>query len=979
MRSRDRLEAGPPDDTLAGEALGERCAALARRVGVEEVALELARARARERLLSEPRRIVQLGRYIVIDRIGSGGMGVVYAAFDPQLDRKIALKVLHARTRSGTPNQRTRLLREAQSLARLTHPNVVAIHDAGTFDTSALERDGPLVEPSDSHIFIAMEYVDGLTLTRWLGEPRTLRDMLEVVIQAGRGLAAAHAAGLVHRDFKPDNVMVSSDPHGTKSGVRVRVMDFGLARTDLGPDSSTAVSVELNKPDASTVAPPSTTDGAVVGTPAYMAPEQHLGLPTDARSDQFAFCVVLWEAIYGRRPFVADSLPALALSVTSGRREPPPAGARVPRWLRRACERGLSTDPADRFASMSDLLATLERGLERARTGRVAVVAAAVVVAGLAVLGARARDEARRADECVELGVAIADIWPGPGDSARAAMRAALAEAAGGDASVTAARVDPWLDQWSSAWTTAREQTCRAHQVEDTWDDGMRARADECLAERRSELAALVAELGGADADLSWRAVGAAAGLTRVEPCADAAMLTRRPALPSESLDAISAVRELLAHALVLSSAAKYDEGLVVARQALADADSIGWAPLRAEALLRVGVLQERDGDVAAAEATLVRAYVEAGRAAAPETVADAALNLVFVVGAKASRHHEARVWGLAGEIAVAAAEPAGPGVRTAGLWNSLAQVHMDARELPEARAMHERVLAIREDVLGPTHPAVATSLNNLGNVLHAMGDNEGARGMYERALAIREQVFGPDHPDFAVSLESMAHAERAAGRLAEALAGYGHAVAITERALGPEHPKLASMLNNLGSAQLQLGERAASRSSHARSLAIVERAYGPDSLEASRKLAFLANVDMQEGDFASSERSYRRVLAIQENKLGSDNIELVISLVNIAKALMRRGELEEAKALTQRALELREARLGSEHTALVSLLEQLADIELELVARGQGRLDDAIAWLGQAERICLASSDPLLAQVRSKLAIATSRRPRAK
>jgi hypothetical protein len=594
--------------------------------------------------------MVQLGRYVVLDRIGSGGMGVVYSAFDPQLDRKIALKVLRAGRSTATDSRRARLLREAQALARLTHPNVVAIYDAGAFEHGAHEGADAL----DAQIFIAMEYVEGRTLTQWLTEPHSLVDVVETMIQAGRGLAAAHAAGLVHRDFKPDNVMVSADPQWGDPRGRVRVMDFGLARADHEADVQPITRTDPRA--SSSVERQLTTEGALVGTPAYMAPEQHLGLPTDARSDQFAFCVALWEAVFGRRPFTAASLPALAFAVTQGHRDPPAPSARVPRWLRRACERGLAPDPAHRFASMQELLDALQRGLRRRRARTAVLVGAASLAGVLGVWGWQLHDDVARARECTRAADAIAAVWPGEDDTARASMRASFVDALAERGGPTAEKVEPWLDRWTAAWTQARESTCRAHQVSGAWDDARRARADECLAERRSELAALVTGLVHADAELARRAVGAAAGLASAAPCGDAAVLARRPELPVDALASIGPVREALARATTLASAAKYDEALALAEQALADAESIGWPPLRALGELRVGVLLERKGDFDRSEAALRRAYVEAGRAGALETTADAALNLVFVVGTKSSRHREALAWAQAGEVAVAAA-----------------------------------------------------------------------------------------------------------------------------------------------------------------------------------------------------------------------------------------------------------------------------------------------------------------------------------
>lgn len=323
-----------------------------------------------------------VGRYTVLGLVGHGGMGQVYAAYDPKLDRRVALKLLHVDQQDGERAQE-RLLREAQAVARLSHPNVVVVHDVGTLD----ER-----------VFVAMEFVEGTTVAEWAKAPRTWREILGVFAQAARGLAAAHAAGLVHRDFKPQNVMVSS-------GGAVRVMDFGLARyLDVGPapvagsETPSRASGELNL----------TRPGERLGTPRYMAPEQFKGSAVDARTDQFTFCVALYEALYGAHPFDDDSMASLSLSVSSGDLRAPPKDRDVPGWLRRAVLRGLSTRPEARHASMAALASILEndpgpRWRRRVVTaGLVGIAVASVVLAIQTATKRRAELDRRIANALAE-------------------------------------------------------------------------------------------------------------------------------------------------------------------------------------------------------------------------------------------------------------------------------------------------------------------------------------------------------------------------------------------------------------------------------------------------------------------------------------------------------------------------------------------------------------------------------------------------
>jgi predicted Ser/Thr protein kinase len=334
------LDVGPKDARLSDASPD----------GTDLVA-RLARAELESRLFGGVAAPVQVGRYRVEHEIGTGGMGVVYRARDPELERDVALKLLNPRaTHVRDPEvARGRLVREARAMARLSHPNVLAVHEVGEFE---------------DQVYVAMEFVDGRTLADWLRtEPRTWQEILDVFLEAGRGLAAAHDEGIVHRDFKPENVMISDKG-------RVLVLDFGLARPATEPEpepastssrSSGVTTTDIDGADTSL-----TRTGALVGTPAYMAPEQYAGLGASERSDQFSYCVALWEALHRMRPFAGKTLAALADAVTSGRLEPVGSDSTSPVWIRGVLAQGLAPDPADRHASMQDLLRALIDGRRRA-------------------------------------------------------------------------------------------------------------------------------------------------------------------------------------------------------------------------------------------------------------------------------------------------------------------------------------------------------------------------------------------------------------------------------------------------------------------------------------------------------------------------------------------------------------------------------------------------------------------------------------
>lgn len=279
------------------------------------------------------RKAQRIGRYFVLRKLGQGGMGVVYAAFDEELDRKIAIKLLHD-SQVQSVERRSRIIREAQAMARVSHPNVVHVYEVGEFK---------------EHIYIAMEFVEGTTLSNWQRD-RPWEEVLRVYICAGQGLLAAHRAGLVHRDFKPDNVLVGPDS-------QPRVADFGLARAD---GSEVPQATERGPIPSGMLSSPLTEDGMLLGTPAYMSPEQFAGEATDARSDQWSFCAALYQALYGQTPFAGEDLTGLSDNVHHGRLRPVPANSQVPMVISETLRRGLEVAPEDRFPSMAELLAALD-------------------------------------------------------------------------------------------------------------------------------------------------------------------------------------------------------------------------------------------------------------------------------------------------------------------------------------------------------------------------------------------------------------------------------------------------------------------------------------------------------------------------------------------------------------------------------------------------------------------------------------------
>ncbi len=462
----------------------------------------------------------------MLGSLGAGGMGLVLSAYDPHLDRKVALKLLRGDVtqRLESESRRASLVREAQAMARLQHPNVVAVYELGFLDDTA---------------YLVMEQVDGKTLRGWLAErQRGWTDVADALVQAGRGLAAAHRAGIVHRDVKPDNILVGEDG-------RTRISDFGLASA-------------------------SSASGTVVGTRGYLAPEVEAGERGDARADQFAFCVSVWEALHGERP-------------TAGVQ--PPAERRAPTWIYRALVRGLATHPDARWPSLDVLLDKLaHRPFWRWQT-----LMAVAVLAGLGLAATWELARPRPGDPCAGAAARLAGVWDTPRQDA---VRTAFAATALPYQERTWQRVSTRLDDYARNWVDMEGEACRATRTEGRQSDTLMDLRMACLERRRAVLGALT-ELWaqGVDAETLVAAPDAAGRLAPLAECADARALTERSPLPSDPaqsarvvanhahLDSVQAL--ILAHHL---SAAK-----PAAAAVRAAADATGWPLARAEAAFAQG------------------------------------------------------------------------------------------------------------------------------------------------------------------------------------------------------------------------------------------------------------------------------------------------------------------------------------------------------------------------------------------------------
>jgi tetratricopeptide (TPR) repeat protein len=811
-----------------------------------------------------------LGRYFVIERLGAGGMGVVYAAYDPELDRKVAVKLLRSEGAGDPELGRARLIREAQAMAKLAHPNVVAVHDVGTFG---------------EQVFVAMEFVQGGTLTGWLaaGE-HGWREVLGMFQETGRGLAAAHAAGVIHRDFKPDNVLVGAD-------ARPRVTDFGLARVGAGPEI-----VAPSLVSASGLGVSLTQAGAVMGTPAYMAPEQHLGLVADARSDQFAFCVAMWQGLYGQLPFAGETLAELALAVTAGELAPTPKNL-APAWLRAALLRGLSTDPAARWPTMDELLVALATDPSRVRRRRLLGLGAAGLLLGLGLGGWRL--QARQAAACRASGEVVASVWS---PAARTSVRASLLATGEPFAADAWSSVAARIDTWSEAWQRAQVRACELR-------DELSGPRLVCLGDRLRELRSLVGLLADADREVATQAVRAAANLPSIVVCDDPTWLaaTVKPPEDEAVRARVEAERERLSQAAAQLQAGHYDAGQALADAALATADALGYAPLRAEARVLVGAARELQGDYAAAAASLEEAYNMAARTGHDEVAARATITLTRVAGKWQAQHAAGLVWSRVAAVIVARLGE-DEGLLGADVHAELGQVLGARGDLSEAITEARAALAIREARLGLDHPDVAASLHNLGVASLHRGLRDDAADYLTRALEIRRRVLGEEHPEVAATYNWLGNYHNSRGEPGEAIALYRQALAIREKALPPEHPDIASSLSNLGLCLSQQHEPAAALELYRRALAIREKSLPPEHPDIAASWSNLGDLYMDLGQPVEARTHFQEALRRWERSLGPNHPALAFALLGIGNSALAEGDAAAAVAPIERALALRKA-----------------------------------------------------------------------
>ncbi len=852
--------------------------------------------RPEARALSDEARLLHkgtsLGRYVLLEKLGAGGMGEVFAAYDPHLDRKIALKLLRAGSLSANEGK-ARLVREAQAMARLQHPNVAAVHDVGTFD----ER-----------VFVAMEFIEGETLTEWLRGQRDWKEVVRLFIDCGSGLSAAHRAGIVHRDFKPDNVLIGSDG-------RPRVVDFGLARQSNTPTEHQANPRPMDDAPAEVAfASPITRDGAVMGTPGYMAPEQLAGLPTDARSDQFAFSVALYEALYGKRPFGGTTLKAHAAEIEAGRHAPIPANTLVPSEVHQVVLRGLSADPAKRFESIDALIEKL-RPKHVATAGKRFIAALVVMtVIGLVAVGYGVF-ASQKLQLCSGSDKRLQGIWDA---ATKQRLKASFLSTKAPFVAAAWKAVEASLDAYTRTWIAAAGEACEAARLRktDTEDDyQLKLR---CLDARLQHLKSITHRLDAVDQTVVTHSVTLVKGLDSVESCLNAAALNARARpLNQEGHPMEAALHQAVLEARTLHDSGKYAKGIEQLRAAITTADSAAPATV-AEAKLLLGRLQVRAGLATDAEATLLSAAMSAQSAGEASLAARAFSRLAMVVGSMSGRFDDAQTWQ---QLAVAAAQRvANDKEIEAELSSNAGLVALAQNEPKRAHDEFQNALTLQEETLGEDNPEVARTLNNLGIALARVRKYREAGLTYERSYQLQLKYLGTEHPDTAATMHNLGVMQRKEGLLAEALINFERALAVRKATLGDEHPDTASTHLSLANLQVKLENPDAALENLSRALAIRKKVYGATHQHVAAVYDDLAG-------FYLARRSGKE--ALQNAQLALTIAPSAAAFDKTGSAYILLGQWEKAQTELLKALKTRQEKFGPEDPEVAGALNSLGDLYL--------------------------------------------------
>lgn len=836
---------------------------------------------------ASPTQPSQVGRFELRTWLGNGGMGDVFVAYDPDLQREVALKLLRSDDAAIE-----RVLHEARAMARVVHPNVVAVYEAGS--------DG-------ERPFIAMELVRGVSALVWQNEAQSYQRIIEMYLQFGRGLAAAHQAGIVHCDFKPHNALVTDDGVG-------KVSDFGLASAHDAPTTTRQ------------------------GTQAYMAPEQLAGAAATPASDQYAFAVSLWEALWQQRP-QRDAAGAL----------PHPSTNSVPEAVYRVVARALEPTPAQRYPGMAALLLALEHAAaapQRQRRRR--QIASVVAVAALATGGAgyALHRSADAPPPCRDAAAKLAGTWD---EATRTALRTSVMQSPLSNRSEIADRLVAAFDGYSSAWTALRTQTCEATRVHHVQSTALLDRKIECLDGHLLDVRALaqifIAGRNYSANDQQFvallnRSIEASQKLPPLAQC-ETATTDKTPA-------ALSTVdRERIANIRALATAGLFEPAKTQSAAALATPHD---AMVRAELQFVHAEASEQLGQFADVATEYQAAAREAARVGADELRSRIWLAYAYFIGHTQAKPSEGlQLLTVADEAILRAQDP--PALRAQWL-NYQGTALLDAGKVTEAIVSYEQALVTARTAFGANDVKLAPFCNNYGTALRIAGKVDAAAEQLQLAVTMRKRALGEHHIDVATSLMNLGHVRMLQGQAEVALTLQNEALAIRTAVLGPTHSDVAASLVSIGVVQRTLGKLDLAAAAYDQAVTIWTAALGADHPNVALALNNVGAVKTKQGQFADARRALDASLQIRLAKYGADHTAVASTRQNLGELELAQGNAAAAMPQFNEALRIRTAALGAEH----------ADVSYPLWGRGSaelllGKRAAAVEDLQHAARI--AAGDP--------------------
>ncbi|MBA3457575.1 MAG: serine/threonine protein kinase [Deltaproteobacteria bacterium] len=876
-----------------------------------------------------------VGRYVLLHRVGAGGMGVVWAAYDPELDRRLAIKLL-GDAAQAVPDLRERFEREARITARLQHPSIVHVQEAGQYAPG---------EP-----YYVMKLVTGDSLEHVIAQRPRLADRLALVPNVSaiiEAIAYAHSQGVIHRDLKPQNVIVGA------FGETV-VIDWGLATS-----SSEA------------------TDGMVMGTPSYMPPEQAEGDAVDERADVYALGAILYHVLAGVRPYAGRDAPATFAAVIG---EPPAPLATLaptaPAELVTIVNKAMARSAGDRYPSAKQLADELAKfmtgqlvGSHRysrrelawrwVRRHRTAITAGSVLVlGGLAVFGLM-RETTVRDTRCEGMEQQLVGVW----DAERAAAVRAAFVAGGQPYAVDSfGRITKRLEEYSRGWVATRVAACEATHLRGVQSSALLDLRMRCLDRRLSELDQHVRALASTPrGETLEHAIRATTELVSLERCNDSEALLAVVPPPRDPAAqfAVTVLERRLDKASALQRLGRYRDSIAELEGLAREAARLAYPPIEAQVHYHEAQTRRLAGQFAQAEAAARLAVDAAARAKDDELLADAWIELVGAISYLDQRETVTTLE----PFARAAVSRAGdvPFQRSRFL-NVFANSSFKQLDLKRARELYEQSLALG-DRKDPRHRA---TLVNLAMLTFREGKYADAKQSFEELLVLEERDLGSEHPDTARVLYHLCLSTHSLGELAAAQQHCERAVAVRERSLGPDDPRTADALELLGTV---LGRRADSRAEDylRRAVQIKENKLGPEHAEVGRMIGNLAQLLQQQGELVEAIALSRRALEIALKARGPDHPLIAYPRLALGTALADAGDHVHGRVHLEASLALFTKALGADHPNIAHALIGLARCDLALgnlgLALDEAQRSFAIRERAEQDPAALAEASFVLAQ----------------